>query len=135
MLQKYFIRAATDPEDYEARKQMQYASCFAGMGFGTAGVHLCHWMSYPISGITHHRDYVYRDYEDLGHSIIPHGVSVVVSAPAVFDFTCDARPDRHREGAVLLGVDENKIKDTDNDDIAKKLRDILLYYMTELKVS
>ncbi len=77
---------------------MQYASCFAGMGFGTAGVHLCHGMSYPISGINHDREYVYRDYENLGHSIIPHGVSVVISAPTVFDFTVDAKPDRHRDG-------------------------------------
>eukprot|EP00483_Globobulimina_turgida_P002298 UN02300 len=104
------------------------------MGFGTAGVHLCHGMSYPISGINHDRDYVYRDYEGLGHAIIPHGVSVVVSAPAVFDFTVDAKPDRHRDGAIMLGVKEENIKYNDNEDIGKKLRDILLYYMTELKI-
>ena len=134
MIQKYFIRAANDCEDFEAREQMQYASCFAGMGFGTAGVHLCHGMSYPISGINHHREYVYRDYEGLGHAIIPHGVSVVVSAPSVFEFTVDAKPEKHREGAILLGVEEENIKMTDTEDIGKKLRDILLYYMTELKV-
>ena len=134
MIQKYFIRAATDMEDFEAREQMQYASCFAGMGFGTAGVHLCHGMSYPISGINHHRDYVYRDYEGLEHSIIPHGVSVVVSAPAVFDFTCDAKPEKHREGAVMLGVDEQNIKHNDVEDIGKKLRDILLFYMDKLQI-
>ena len=131
MIQKYFIRAANDPSDFEAREQMQYASCFAGMGFGTAGVHLCHGMSYPISGVIHHRDYVYRDYENLGHSIIPHGVSVVAS-PAVFDFTCDAKPSI--EKAVMLGVKEENIKMTDIEDIGKKLRDILLYYMDELKI-
>jgi len=134
MIEKYFIRAATDCEDYEAREQMQFASCFAGMGFGTAGVHLCHGMSYPISGMTHHRDYVYRDYEGLGHAIIPHGVSVVVSAPAVFEFTVDAKPDKHREGAIMLGVKEQNIKDNDTEHIGKKLRDILLFYMSELQI-
>ncbi len=102
IIDKYFVRACEDPEDREARTHMQYASCFAGMGFGTSGVHLCHGMSYAIAGMIHHRDYVYRDYEYLKHSIIPHGVSVVVSSPAVFDFTCSAKPERHKEGIYLF---------------------------------
>ena len=48
---KYFVRAVEDPDDDEAREKMQLAAAFAGVGFGNAGVHLPHGMSYPVSGM------------------------------------------------------------------------------------
>jgi alcohol dehydrogenase class IV len=37
--------------------------------------------------------------------MVPHGIAVVINAPAAFRFTASANPARHLEAAAALGVD------------------------------
>ena len=102
MVAKFLPRAVADPGDDEARGQMLLAASYAGMGFGNAGVHLPHGMSYPVAGMV--RDYLPPGYA-TGHPLVPHGVAVIVNAPAVFRFTAGSSPQRHLEAAAVLGAD------------------------------
>ncbi|KAI9890456.1 MAG: hypothetical protein M1814_003940 [Vezdaea aestivalis] len=104
---KYLPRAVKDPDDFEAQSEMLLAATLAGVGFGNAGVHLCHGMSYPISG--QNPGYKHPGYAVDG-PIIPHGVSVAVTAPAVFRFTAASNPDRHLAAAEIFGVDISQVK-------------------------
>lgn len=94
---KYFVRAVKDPKDIEARGYMMLAATLAGIGFGTAGVHIPHACSYPIAGLKPH-------YHAPGYQtpFVPHGFSVIVTSPAAFRFTYHTNPTKHIQAAELL---------------------------------
>ena len=79
---------------------MALAATFAGLGFGNAGVHVPHACAYPIAGRV--RDYRPAGYPD-DEPIVPHGMAVVMTAPAAFALTFEASPERHLRAAELLG--------------------------------
>ncbi len=124
----YLRRAVADPGDDEARASMLLAASYAGIGFGNAGVHLPHGMSYPVAGLV-------RNYRPQGyvadHPMVPHGISVIVNAPAVFRFTSPACPERHLKVAEVLGAKVNGAK---RKDAGKILADQIVKMMQDLKV-
>jgi alcohol dehydrogenase class IV len=98
---KYLRRAVLSPFDLDARYHMMAASTFAGIGFGNAGVHIPHALGYPIAGMV--KDYYPPDYASE-EPMVPHGVSVSVTAPECFKFTAPAGSERHLQVAEGLGT-------------------------------
>ncbi len=128
MVGQFLVRAVEDPSDDEARANMLLAASYAGVGFGNAGVHLPHGMSYPVSGMV--KDYRAPGYAS-DHPLVPHGVSVILNAPAVFRFTAPVRPDRHLQAAEALGVDVSGCR---FEDAGRILADRITWFMQRLKI-
>jgi alcohol dehydrogenase class IV len=112
LLGRWFRRVMEAPDDIEARTGMMQAAMYAGIGFGNAGVHIPHACGYPVAGMV--RAYRAAGYGP-GEPMVPHGQSVVGTAPATFRFTYEAGPERHAEAARLLGgggVGQTALPDT-----------------------
>ncbi len=71
-------------------------------------------MSYAISGLNKrpHVRYSHADYP-LFKPLIPHGISVCVTAPAIFLKTAATNPQRHMEAAIALGAEYDGPVDAD----------------------
>jgi alcohol dehydrogenase class IV len=98
---RYLRRAVLNGHDLEARLHLALAANYAGVGFGNAGVHIPHAVAYPVAGLV--RDYVPAGYRTR-HPLVPHGMSVILTAPAAFRFTYPTAPARHLRAAELLGA-------------------------------
>ncbi|MBB2892653.1 hydroxyacid-oxoacid transhydrogenase [Flexivirga oryzae] len=99
LLAQSFRQAVHDGSDTRARGDMAMAATFAGMGFGNAGVHIPHANAYPIAGQV--RDFHPKDYP-ADEPMVPHGMSVALTAPEAFRYTFPAAPERHLRAAQLL---------------------------------
>jgi hydroxyacid-oxoacid transhydrogenase len=107
---------------------MLLAAAIAGIGFGNAGVHLPHGMSYPVAGMV-------KNFRPLGydadHPLIPHGMSVILNTPAVVRFTAPACPERHLRAAAALGADVSQASSQDAGEI---LADRVIHFMKLMKM-
>jgi alcohol dehydrogenase class IV len=126
LLARAFRTAVRHGDDEQARADMALAATFAGMGFGNAGVHIPHANAYPIAGRVvgfHPEDYP-------GHEpLVPHGMSVALTAPEAFRFTFAAAPERHLRAAELLGPDARRPADP-----AEVLPSVLIDLMRDIGI-
>jgi alcohol dehydrogenase class IV len=98
----HLVRGATDPSDHAARAELMWAATLAGIAFGNAGVHVPHGMSYSVAGMV--RDFMPEGWP-ADEPRVPHGMAVIVNAPAAFRLTAATSPARHLAAAGWLGAD------------------------------
>jgi hydroxyacid-oxoacid transhydrogenase len=118
---RFLRRAVRDADDLQARGAMMLAASMAGVGFGSAGVHIPHACAYPIAGLKH--SYRPPGYPD-DHPFVPHGHSVIVTSPAAFRFTYEADPERHHRAAELLTGEPAEGPDALPDALRALMRDV-----------
>lgn len=110
LLGLYLQRSVDDANDREAREQVMWAATLAGIAFGNSGVHAPHGMAYAVAGLV--RDFHPKNYPQ-DEPMVPHGMSVIVNAPAVFRYTAEISPERHLDAAGWLGADTRDAARTD----------------------
>ncbi|MCH2202524.1 MAG: iron-containing alcohol dehydrogenase [Fuerstiella sp.] len=123
LMAEFLPRAFADTSDDEARANMMLAAAIAGIGFGNAGVHLPHGMSYPVAGMV--ESFQPKGF-DVDHPLVPHGMSVILNTPAVVRFTAPACPERHLQAAAALGADTYGVS---TDDAGEVLAERVIYFM------
>jgi hydroxyacid-oxoacid transhydrogenase len=117
---KYLVRACRDASDDEAREGMLWAATLAGIAFGNSGVHVPHGMAYAVAGLV--KTYRAEGYPE-DHALVPHGLSVALSAPAVVRMLGSVLPERHAEVASALGMTTTAAEA--GDALAEKLRALM----------
>ncbi|MDQ2884635.1 MAG: iron-containing alcohol dehydrogenase [Chloroflexota bacterium] len=122
---RYLRRAVMNGMDIEARTYMALAATIAGIGFGNAGVHVPHSIAYPIAGLV--KNFLPPDYPGNA-PIIPHGLSVVITAPSTFRWTYPVSSERHLRAAQLLGANVSGLSSSE---MREALPNILLSLMRD----
>lgn len=125
IISQYLVRGVGDAADAEARDQLMWGATLAGMAFGNSGTHLPHAMSY---GVTHLMRDITTDGYPVASPFVPHGISVMVNAPAIFRFLAEGAPERHLEAAGFLGAD---VRDAGGPDAGEVVAERLIALMRE----
>jgi alcohol dehydrogenase class IV len=100
-----------------------WGASLAGMAFGNSGTHLGHALSYGVTHLMH--DVTTEGYQ-VKSPFVPHGISVILSAPSIFRYTAEAAPERHFEAAGLLQCDLNgAAADDSGEALAKRLIELM----------
>jgi len=81
--------AYRDGQDAQARVGMAYASMYAGLSYGGAGLNAVHGIAYAVAGLTHES----------------HGRTNAVMLPYVLDALREVRQTEMLEVAGLMGID------------------------------
>jgi len=126
LVREFLPKVVRDGQDREARTQMMLATIYAGMGFANAGVHLPHALGYPIAGNV--RGFHPPDYPQK-KALVPHGMSTALGAPASFQFTSAAKPERHKRIAEWMGV---QTRGSGADAAGNALRDAFIDFMQSI---
>ena len=115
---RYLRRAVADADDLEARGIDDARRVDGGRRLRVGG--RAHPARVRVSdrGLKH--EYQPPGYPD-DHPFVPHGHSVIVTAPAAFRFTYEAMPERHHQVAELLAGEP--IADPGPDTLPDVLRD------------
>uniref|UniRef100_A0A7S1XH59 hydroxyacid-oxoacid transhydrogenase n=1 Tax=Erythrolobus australicus TaxID=1077150 RepID=A0A7S1XH59_9RHOD len=140
--------------DPRHQEQLALAASYAGVGFGNAGVHVPHGLSYSVGtaasrGLSVYQadGYVSTCASDgngngngngdgkSGKVLVPHGVSVAVVAPAVFRVTAHADPLRHAEAfEALTGESLPSAQRADGAYVGARLAEAVLDIMRALQL-
>lgn len=91
--------AVSSSDATQARENLMWAATLAGIAFGNAGCHAPHALSYSVAGLAARFD---SDGRPMAGTGVPHGFSVVVTAPAVFRYIGATNLSRHGEVAQLI---------------------------------
>lgn len=117
----HLVHAVHDGLDVDARVGMSLAALFSRLG--NAGVHLPHANAYAVAAAA--RDYKPRGFL-VDRPLVPHGQSVIVTAPAAFDACFGSNPDRHLRAASLLGLTSEDVDRSPATAIGDWLRHLLV---------
>lgn len=91
LIREWLPIAVEEPENYQARKNMAYASMLAGVAIDHLGVALIHAMEHPVSAHYPH---------------VAHGLGLAILAPYVTRFNYKGNPDKYALFARLMGYEE-----------------------------
>ena len=116
------VKAVHSPSE-ATRENLMFAGMLAGLGFGNAGCHIPHGMSYAVAGLV--RDY-YPEGWRTNTAMAPHGIAVIVNAPAVLRLLSSMQPDLMAKAATVLSIDLEEIEpDYAGDLVADRLVEMM----------